>query len=161
MAALLLTACAGTTEPAGSESQSTSQAPADAATPAPSATSEGSAGEGPAITKSFVAPSKVDVTSKAAVIEVRVQLADADGVEDAANVELSNEEFGESVSGTFARTAGTPADSAWKADVEIPSGAAAGTWDVMVTDLKDTLGNETTGGSLTIGSIEVTSAESK
>lgn len=154
MAAFLLTGCGGTTDPAAAETQNSSAA---SAAPTSLATGSATASGGPAVTKSFVSPSKIDVTSEPATVEVSVQVADEDGVKPPTGVKLVNEGGAEPISATFTRVAGTSVDAAWKATLEVPSGTAAGTWEVTLDELKDTAGNVTSGDDLKIKSIEVTS----
>lgn len=155
LAALTLTACGGESEPAAEQSQSAAAPSASAATP--EATSSASSSGGPEITKTFITPRKLDVSAGSASVEVRVQLADEDGVDPSALITLTPPQSGNVVEAQLELIQGDPGDGAYKADVTIPQGAAAGSWVVAVSGLKDRKGNETTGETLAIDSIEVVS----
>ncbi|AUI51956.1 S8 family serine peptidase [Arthrobacter crystallopoietes] len=113
----------------------------------------------PALASSTVTPESLDLADGTDSVTVKVQVTDATGAV-APSVSLDHTGTDETVGfGEMKLVSGDVKNGTWERVMALPEGASAGTWDVTLFPLRDSLGNSS-GEFQKVGSIEVAAGTS-
>ncbi|WP_240974588.1 S8 family serine peptidase [Crystallibacter degradans] len=113
----------------------------------------------PSLAGSTVTPETLNLANGTDTVTVKVQVTDGTGAV-APSVSLEHAVTDETVGlGEMKLVSGDVKNGAWERAMTVPEGASAGTWDVTLYPLRDTLGNSSA-DFRNLGSVEVTAGNS-